>query len=514
MAGDPGAHRTPWDATVPPALPALDRDVEADVCVIGAGISGLSIAYSLLREGRTVAVLEDGAIGSGQTGRTSAHLSDAVDDRYAEIERLLGSEAAMLVADSHSAAIQRIEKIVTEHQIDCDFTRLDGYLFFPPGASEERLEAELAAATRAGLNVTRETRAPISSFDTGPCLRFPNQAQFHPLHYLVGLARAIRELGGQIFCSTRASEVCAGRRAQVVTVRGPVVSAGAVVVATNVPFVDRVAIHTKQAAYLSYVIAAHAPEGALARALFWDDADPYHYVRFQRAPGVPSGELLLVGGEDHRSGQVHDQEERFGRLEAWARERFPLGAVAFRWSGQVMEPIDGVAFIGRNPGDENVFIATGDSGMGMTHGTIAGMLISDLIVGRENPWAGLYDPSRKTLRAARRYAQENVKTVSQYADWFKPGDLEDARDLASGEGAVLRRGLRKIAVYRDEKGELCAHSAVCPHLGCIVQWNSSEKTWDCPCHGSRFDRWGTVIVGPARRDLTRLPTTADASRRS
>ena len=503
---------SPWKGTALPAFPALDRDVEADVCVIGAGIAGLSTAYALAREGRSVIVLEDGTLGSGQTARTSAHLSNAVDDRYAEIEQLFGEEAATLTADSHSAAIDRIERIVAEERIDCDFRRLDGYLFFPPG-SRHTLESELSAAARAGLSVDRESRAPIESFDTGPCLRFPNQAQFHPMKYVAGLARAFREQNGRIFCGTRAVSIEDGPRREIVTSIGPVVRARAIVVATNVPFNDRFAVHTKQAAYLTYVIAAQPPRSAMARALYWDDEDPYHYVRFLDAD-ASSAELLLIGGEDHRSGQVHDQEQRFQRLETWARERFPtLGAVELQWSGQVMEPVDGIAFIGRNPHDEDVFVVTGDSGMGMTHGTIAGILITDLLLGRNNPWAKLYDPSRKTLRAARRYAEENVKTVARYADWLTAGDVENVDRLAPGQGGIVRDGLRKIAAYRDERGELCTHSAICPHLGCIVQWNAAAKTWDCPCHGSRFDCRGEVVVGPANRGLTPVGETATAARR-
>jgi Rieske Fe-S protein len=214
--------------------------------------------------------------------------------------------------------------------------------------------------------------------------------------------------------------------------------------------------------------------------------------------------VLIVGGEDHKTGQAGDHEERYARLEAWARERFPMiQGVEFRWSGQVLETIDGLAFLGRNPLDEpNVFIATGDSGMGMTHGTIAGMLLTDLILGRENPWATLYDPARKTLRAIGEFARENLNVLAQYADWLTPGDVSSPEEVRPGTGAVVRRGLAKVAVYRDEQGVLHERSAACPHLGCVVGWSDAEKTWDCPCHGSRFDRYGRVLNGPANRDLT------------
>lgn len=513
MQDHAGQSTSIWMATVVvPQAPALAEDARADVCVVGAGIAGMTTAYLLTREGKSVVVLDDGPVAGGQTQRTTAHLSNAIDDRYVEIERLHGEQGSRLAAESHTAAIDRIEMIAREQKIDCDFERLDGYLFQPPGESSDLLDRELDAARRAGLaGVERLTRAPLASFDTGPCLSFPRQGQFHPLKYLAGLARAVGQSGGRIFSQAHAESIAGGTPARVTTATGRTVTADAVVVATNTPVNDRVAVHTKQAAYLSYVIGALVPRGSVPRGLYWDTLDPYHYVRLQPLPagtgpgagGADGHEVLIVGGEDHKTGQADDQAGRYARLEAWARERFPaMREVRFRWSGQVMESIDGLAFIGRNPLDEpNVFIATGDSGMGMTHGTIAGILLTDLILGRENPWATLYDPSRKTLRAAGEFAKENLNVARQYADLVTGGDVGSAEDVRPGTGAVVRRGLSKVAVYRDEQGNTRQRSAICPHLGCVVDWNDAEKTWDCPCHGSRFDRLGRVINGPANRDL-------------
>jgi Rieske Fe-S protein len=245
------------------------------------------------------------------------------------------------------------------------------------------------------------------------------------------------------------------------------------------------------------------------KALYWDTKDPYHYVRIQDLsddPNHPDHDLLIVGGEDHKTGQASDHAERHRALESWARERFPMmQAVEFRWMGQVQETIDGLGFLGKNPLDEgNVYVATGDSGMGMTHGTIAGMIITDLIAGRENPWAKLYDPSRKPVKAIEEFVKENANVARQYADWLTRGDVADAEDVAPGCGAVIRKGFSKVAAYRDEKGKLHEMSAVCPHLKCIVAWNSDDQTWDCPCHGSRFDRFGEVVVGPAGSGLEKL----------
>ncbi len=496
-----------WAATARmPDCSPLREDTRADVCVVGAGIAGLSTAYLLTKAGKSVVVLDDGPLAGGMTQVTTAHLSNAIDDRYFEIERLHGGEGARLAAESHSAAIHRIEAIARGEGIDCDFQRLDGYLFLAPGQKEELLDRERDAARRAGLaGVEKLRRAPLESFDTGPCLRFPDQGQFHPLKYLAGLARAIQHGGGRLFTQTHADRVEGGPAARV-EAAGHAVAAGAVVVATNAPINDRVAIHTKQAPYMTYVIGARVPPGSVPRALYWDTQDPYHYVRLQAVTGGADGDphdVLIVGGEDHKSGQADDTLERHGRLEAWARQRFPMmQGVEFTWAGQVMETVDGLAFIGRNPLDsDNVFVVTGDSGMGMTHGTIAGILLTDLILGRDNPWAALYDPSRKTLRAAGEFAREGLNMAAQYADWLTGGDVKSADEIAPGGGAVLRRGLSKVAVYRDEHGALHERSAVCPHLGCVVHWNAAEKTWDCPCHGSRFDKLGQVMNGPANTGL-------------
>ena len=467
---------------------------------MGAGIAGLTTAYLLAKAGKSVAVLDDGPIGGGMTRMTTAHLTHAVDDRYYELERLHGRDGARLAAESHTAAINRIEAIIREENIGCDFARVDGYLFLAEGDSTETLDKELAAAHRAGLRgVTRLERAPFASFDTGPCLRFPQQAQFHPLMYLAGLTQALHRLGGRVYTGSHAQRIEGGTPARV-QVDQHAVTAEAVVVATNVPVNDRVAIHTKQAPYMTYVIGARVPRGAVPAVLAWDTGDPYHYVR---TAAFGDDDVLIVGGEDHKTGQADDTAERHARLEAWTRARFPMVKdIVFRWGGQVMETVDYLSFTGRNPLDkDNVYVHTGDSGMGLTHGTIAGMLLCDLILGRSNPWARLYEPSRKSLAAARDYASENFNVARQYADWVTPGEVRSADDIPPGGGALMRRGFHKLAVYRDPEGKLHEHSAVCPHLGCIVHWNAAQSTWDCPCHGSRFHADGHVLNGPANRDL-------------
>ena len=456
-------------------------------------------------------MLDDGPIGGGETGRTTAHLSNALDDRYYELERLFGEDGARRAARSHTAAIDRIEAIAAAEGIDCGFERLDGYLFAPPGGSTGELDRELDAARRAGLTgVERLPRAPLPSFDTGPCLRFPRQGQFDPVRYLAGLARAVERDGGRIFTATAAVRIEGGSSPRVLTAGGPVVNVRAVVAATNAPILDELVTDVIQAAYRTYVIGARVQQGAVPRALYWDTLDSYHYVRLAPVPAggevlIVGGEVLIVGGEDHRTGQEQEDDdggERFRRLESWTRERFPIHEVEFRWSGQVLEPVDSLAFIGRAPTSApNLYIATGDSGHGMTHGTIAGMLLTDLILGRENEWERLYSPSRLRYLGTRDFLQENANVLAQYADWLTPAEVDSAADVRPGSGAIIRRGLVKYAVYRDESGQLHARSAICPHLGCIVRWNPVERSWDCPCHGSRYDAQGRVLNGPATTGL-------------
>jgi nitrite reductase/ring-hydroxylating ferredoxin subunit len=358
------------------------------------------------------------------------------------------------------------------------------------------------------LDVEFIDRSP-AGFDTGPCLRFPHQAQFHPLRYLMGLACAAEGRGVRIFGGSHVASMQGGASCQATTKDGHAVQAQSLVVATNTPINDRVTMHTKQAAYRTYVIAARVARDAVGKALYWDTADPYHYVRVYRPHnGSANQDILIIGGEDHKSGQASNVAQRYENLTRWARERFPIQTIDYSWSGHIIEPVDGLAFVGHNPGDRNVYIATSDSGNGLTHGTIAGMVIRDLILGRHNRWAELYDPARKSVRAAREFAGETLNMAAQYGDWFTGGDTADAADIPPGEGAVMRDGATKLAVYRDIDGELHVRSAVCPHLGCIVHWNSGERSWDCPCHGSRFDCLGEVLNGPAATPLDRVRSEA------
>lgn len=508
------AHRPIWLDTPLPETQPLSRDVSCDVCVVGGGIAGLLIAERLVGEGMSVVMLEKGLLAAGETGHTTSHFVTALDDRYTELERLHGESGARLAAQSHAAAIDYVAALVERIGAECGWKRLDGYLTVSDrhlGKREQLLNDELTASRKAGLDVERVDGIPSPwPAQLGSALRFPNQAQAHPLLLLRAVATRLLQNGMTLHTSTHATQIHGGPNATVETESGPAVKCAHVVVATNTPINNLVAVHTKQAGYQSYVSAFRIPAGTLPPILVWDglweDDVSYRYVRLLNgaAEGADGNDILIVGGEDHKTGQGPDGDRPHRYIEAWTRRYFPMcGAVERRWSGEVMEPADGLGYIGHNAvGRQNVYIVTGDSGNGMTHSAIAAMLIPDQIMGRENPWTRLYDPARKIgLHALSNYARENINTLAQYRDWFKKGDVDQESEIKPGEGAIIAKGLKHLAVYKDEQGICTRLSAVCPHLGGVVRWNSQEKTWDCPCHASRFDSHGKVMHGPANSDL-------------
>ena len=512
MHSNEGIRPSIWDVTAPVSeLPSVTLGNTVEVCVIGAGIAGLTTAYELVRAGREVLVLDDGPLAGGETGRTTAHLCTSFDDEYQAVERMHGAEVARLLAESFRAGVDAIERIVRDEQIECGFTRLDGWWVPSTDDADARFQAEFDASRRVGFTDVELVDAhPLAATFPGRAMRFPQQAQFHILRYMMGLAEAFQKRGGRIETHAHVETVDdAAGEGELCTVHlddGRTISAQHVVVATNSPIIDRVVMHTKQVPYRTYVIAARVESGRVPAGLFWDTDEPYHYVRLLDGPLAEPGasDLLIVGGEDHKTGQSDDENAAFLRLEEWARHRFPIQNVEARWSGQVMEPVDYIAYIGRNPGSHKLWIVTGDSGNGMTHGTIAGLLLPTLIDGQAHPWEAMYAPSRVTLslETAATYVKENLNVAAQFADHVTGGDVGDVGDIPAGEGCIVRQGMHKLAVFRPERGALIVRSAVCPHLGCIVNWNTAEKTWDCPCHGSRFATDGAVINGPSPMPLS------------
>ena len=474
----------------------LKEDITCDVCIVGAGIAGLTTAYLLSKEGKKVVILDDGPVAGGQTMRTTAHLSNALDDRYYDLERLFGKKGSETAAQSHLAAINLVASLVKEHEIDCDFERVEAYLFAASGKPTDELTKEFHAAKRAGVDVKMVERCPLSSFDTGPAIRFGAQAQFHPLKFIKKLCELLELQGVEIFCGTHVTQI--KKENYVETDQKCSVKATHVVVATNSFIHSRFFPHLKLAAYRTYVIAGKIPQGYVPAAFYYDTLDPYHYIRI--AKDSLGNDILIIGGGDHRTGEEEHIYQRYVELEAWARHRFPkLGEVTYRWSGQILEPVDSLGFIGR--AEKELYMVTGDSGNGLTHGVLGRILINDLIHGRKSPWEEVYDPHRISLKATADFLEENLNTAWQYSDWLVH---ENKTSVNNHCGKVVSEGLGKCAIYKDEQGKEHKMSAICPHLKAIVHWNEAEHCWECPAHGSRFNALGEILQGPANSNLKKI----------
>ncbi|HEX8444647.1 MAG TPA: FAD-dependent oxidoreductase [Allosphingosinicella sp.] len=487
--------------------PPLTANAECDVVVIGSGIAGLSTAYELARFGRSVIVIDRGGIGNGMTARTTAHLATQLDDFYSELIKVRGEDEARIYHDSQVAAVNRIEAICRDEDIDADFQRLDGYLFAPADKPQGELDEEYEACRKIGVDVEWVDRAPVPGVDTGRALRFPYQGRFHPTKYLRGLAKAILARGGRIYANTaHVGDEEKDGGVEITTEAGPVIRAQAAVFATNSPTNNKVAIHPKQTPDRTYVVAGPVPKGSVPDALVWDTYEAYHYVRIQ--PLSETEDLIIVGGGDHKSGEAHDMDQRLDDLENWTREHYPSFTRAdYRWSGMVMEPMDFMPFSGRNPGNTNIYIHTGDSGQGITNGVAGSLTIMPLIIGEDSRFAPVLDPGRKSFNSTSsigEFIREQAGAVKNFAEYIGPGDLKSEDELQPGQGALIRHGLKQVATFKAEDGTVIRRSPVCTHLGCIVHWNGFEKCWDCPCHGSQFAPDGQVLNGPAVKPLAEV----------
>jgi len=488
----------------------LSDNISCDLLVVGSGIAGLSSAYEAARFGAGVIVIDRGEIAGGMTARTTAHLASEIDDFYSELIRAHGEDRARLYHESQVAAVSRIEAVCEQEGIDADFTRLDGYLIAAEPSHQPDLEAEYDVCRKLDVAVQWAEHAPVPLPAGTRALKFANQGRFHPLKYCAGLARAVERFGGRLYRDT--AYVGHDEDAGGVAVRtegGPTIRAAAVLFATNSPVNDRVAVHTKQVPMRTYVIAGRIPHGSVEDALVWDSLEAYHYVRLQ--PAGDNRDWLIVGGEDHRSGTVNDMDARFARLEAWTRERFPdFLAVERRWSGQVMEPVDFMPYSGRD-GSDRIYIHSGDSGQGMTNSVAGALNFIALYQGGKARFADLFDPSRKPTSglALGEYVKGQGPVVANLGEYLGTSEVNSVDAIPVGEGAIVRSGMARHAVYRGEDGQLIERSATCTHVGCIVHWNNFEKCWDCPCHGSQFRPDGSVINGPAVRPLAKVEATAE-----
>jgi len=490
----PGNPTSVWLATTPATdFPSLTPGVSVDVAIIGGGLVGLTAATLLKAEGLTVAVVEAGRIVQGVTGYTTAKLTAQHGQFYDYLLRHFGEPKARAYAVANLRAIDEVSRLALEHGIDCDFQRTESYVYTESSDEVDTLRAEGEAAARLGLPSSLVTETPLP-FPVRLAVRFDNQAEFHPRKYLLGLARLIPGGGSHIFEQTRVTGWDEGEPCTVHTERGEI-RAGKVVVASHFPVNDKALYATRVHQSRSYVLGVRI-DGPAPRGMFVS-TEPEFTVRSYTDE---RGELLILGGEGHRTGEGGDTVERYFRLEQWARQHFPVRSVDYRWSTQDNVTLDRVPYVGRiTPASRHAYVATGFRGWGMTNSTASAMLIRDLIVGRPNPAEDVYDPNRLNLESLSEFAKHGADIATHLVgDRFSS---EDPSEVQPGEGRVVKTGDGHVAMFRAEDGSVRTLSAACSHMGCIVQWNSAERSWDCPCHGSRFALDGSVLHGPAIKPL-------------
>jgi glycine/D-amino acid oxidase-like deaminating enzyme/nitrite reductase/ring-hydroxylating ferredoxin subunit len=499
-------QHSPWIEHELPRFPSLETDIAVDVVVVGAGVTGITTAYLLRKAGVKVALIDRARVASTDTARTTAHLTYVTDQRLHELVKHWGKEAARTFWEGGAAGIDQIWSLVQETEADCDFRWVPGYLHEAtrPGTAgdREKLEQDAHLAVELGFDAEFVERVP----HVNRCgIRFAHQARFHPRKYLGVLVSAIPGDGSHVFENTTFEEV--DEHTTAVRANGKTIRCNYLVVATHNPlaagkgFLSATLFQTKLSLYTSYVLGAHLPPRAAPEALFWDTGDPYEYLRVDHRG---DHEYAILGGEDVKTGQEKNAEEVFRKLHRRLEERLPGATVVHRWLGQVVETADGLPYIGESAPSQ--FIATGFSGNGWTLGTLAAMLARDRYLKRRNPWFDLLGVDRRPFHGGLwRYVSENVDYPYYFLrDRVAGADEGTFTEIARGEGRLLKWQGKKVAAYRGEDGALSVLSPVCTHLKCLVRWNTADKTWDCPCHGSRFHADGRVLSGPAEAPLEKL----------
>lgn len=490
------------DTTSVPKHPPLESGLQVDVVVIGGGITGVTAAYLMKQAGLTVALLERERCATVNTAHTSAHLTFVTDLRLRQLVSQVGRDHAQAVWDAGHAAIHQIESNVVAEAIDCHFAHVPGFLHASlPGDRDEReaLSEEAKLAAEFGFEATYLDAVPV--FER-PGVRFLNLARFHPLQYVAGLLKKIPGQGSHVFEQTEAE----GIEGDSVQARGHIVNCRFIMIATDVPLMGKTNLlsatlfQTKIAPYTSYVIGGRLRPGVAVDGLFWDTSDPYFYLRLEPHK---EHDYVVFGGADHKTGQTEDTTSRFDDLEKVLREFLPQVRLDHRWSGQVVESVDGLPFIGETA--EHQFVATGFSGNGLTFGTLGAMMARDAALGRKNPWQDLFAVDRKELSTVWNYVRENSDyPYYMLKDRLTAPEGQSLGCLSPGEGKILRIQHERVAAFRDDQGQVTELSPICTHMGCLVHWNDAEKTWDCPCHGSRFHPTGAPLAGPAETPLNAM----------
>ena len=495
--------RSYWLESCPEtSYPPVPSTVRVDVAIVGGGIAGLSTAYELKRRGKTVAVIEAHRIAASVTGYTTAKITSLHTTIYSELLDSFGEDKARLYGESQQAGLERIATLVDTLGIDCEFSRQDAYTYVREESEVQSVRDEAETASRLGLPASFVTESPLP-FPIAGAVRFTDQAQFHPRQYLLALAEQIVGDGSHVFEGSRMKGLDEGEPNRVVCETGEVL-ADEVVIATHYPVLDRGLMFARLEPHRDVVVAGLLPEGQDLHGMYISTEPATHSVRVSPHP---DGQLVIVGGEPWKTGKEEDVQARYDKLGSWMQETFGVTEIRYRWSTQDNTSVDGVPYIGvLHPGAEHAWVACGFRGWGMTNGALSGLLLADRITGVESPWADLYDPTRvKPLASAKDFAKMQVDAVKGLVvDAVKPPQVESVDQIERGDGAIARVNGEKAAVYRDEDGQLHCLSARCTHMGCIVAFNNAEKSWDCPCHGSRFDHQGAVLQGPANRPLEKV----------
>jgi glycine/D-amino acid oxidase-like deaminating enzyme/Rieske Fe-S protein len=510
MEHDPHiSHNSMWiDTAVDTAFPSLEGELEVDVAVVGAGITGAVVALMLKRQGFSVALLEANRVCSSVTGYTTAKVSSQHAAIYADIEAQHGADVAHLYGQANQDAIELFDSLIQEHSIDCDWERRPSYVFARTKEAGEKLAKEAAVAAHVGLPATFQSTIDLPFAITG-AVRFEHQAQFHPQHFVAGIANEVDGGGSAVFENSKVTDL-SGDGPVTITTEGGCVTAAKAVIATQMPFVMRGAYFAKAYAHRSYATAVDVEESRIPEGMYISVGEP---IRSIRSALVGNRRILIVGGEGHHVGSALASGERYDHLDQFGRDQFGAKSVLWRWSTQDYISYDNIPFIGRLSADhENVFVATGYGAWGMTTAGVAGMILRDLISAEESPWGEVFDSTRNVAKphAVRSFVSENLKTAAEFVE-TKLGLAADEPTLEGiepGSGAVVKIDGEQVAAFRREDGTFEAVSASCTHLGCAVNWNQAEGTWDCPCHGSRFATDGEVIQGPAIDALRTIEVSA------
>jgi glycine/D-amino acid oxidase-like deaminating enzyme/nitrite reductase/ring-hydroxylating ferredoxin subunit len=499
-----GIRKSLWQETVTGFLPAIEKSQQHyDVVIAGGGITGLTLGVELQRAGKRCLILEAQTLGFGTTGGTTAHLNTFMDTPYPQIIRNFGLENAKLVADAARDALNQVKINVEQYEIDCGFEEVSGYLFSQNEKQTKELIEIHDGCNQVGVSCSFVNDLPISIFSE-KILKIEHQAKFHPLRYIQKLAEVFEKDGGVIVEGCRVTGSSKGQdgAVEIETSAGKFFSQS-LVFATHIPIGVNI-IHFRCSAYRSYAMAVKLEDGKYPDSLVYDMYDPYHYYRTQEIDGE---KYLIAGGEDHRTGEEPNTNGCFLKLESHIRSHFNVSQVISQWSSQYFEPVDGLPYIGHLPGNpENVFVATGYGGNGMTYSHVAAITIKAMILNEKAKYEELFRPDRiKPVAGFTEFVKHNADVVKQFVGrWFGIESINGMADLAQGDGKVVKYEGESLALYKDEDGVLHAVNPACTHVKCSVGWNAAEKSWDCPCHGARYSVDGEVLTGPASRDLEKI----------